>query len=343
MDKTSYAMKVAICQTNDEIFNRWLEYFDKNKIHYKIVNPYAYDFVQEISDCDTLLWHFHQSNPKDQVFAKALIFSMQTAGIRVFPDFHTSWHFDDKVGQKYLLESVNAPLVPTWIFYDKREAFRWVNQAVFPIVFKLRGGAGSQNVRLVKSKSEAKRLIRIAFGHGFPSFNPMSSLKERLRKYREGKGDLLNILVGLARFIFPPLFSRYRGRERGYIYFQEFLPGNDHDIRVIVIGDKAFALKRMVRKNDFRASGSGYIVYDRSQFPDNIIDLSFKIATKLKTQCVAFDFIYRGEQPLITEISYGFSPHAYDYCPGYWDKNLVWHEGKFNPYGWIIDDLLEIS
>jgi glutathione synthase/RimK-type ligase-like ATP-grasp enzyme len=336
-------MKVAISNSDDVMTIRWRDYLSSLGIPYELLDFYEPDIIHKINDCEFVLWHYHQGNPKDLIFAKQLLYSLQVSGKRVFPDFHTSWHFDDKVGQKYLLESVNAPLVPTWIFYDKREAFRWVNQAVFPIVFKLRGGAGSQNVRLVKSKSEAKRLIRIAFGHGFPSFNPMSSLKERLRKYREGKGDLLNILVGLARFIFPPLFSRYRGRERGYIYFQEFLPGNDHDIRVIVIGDKAFALKRMVRKNDFRASGSGYIVYDRSQFPDNIIDLSFKIATKLKTQCVAFDFIYRGEQPLITEISYGFSPHAYDYCPGYWDKNLVWHEGKFNPYGWIIDDLLEIS
>jgi len=30
--------------------------------------------------------------------------------------------------------------------------------------------------------------------------------------------------------------------------------------------------------------------------------------------------------------------------PGNWDKNLNWHEGKFDPYGWMVEELLkEIS
>jgi glutathione synthase/RimK-type ligase-like ATP-grasp enzyme len=50
--------------------------------------------------------------------------------------------------------------------------------------------------------------------------------------------------------------------EKNYVYFQDFIPQNDFDIRIIVIGKRAFAIKRMVRKGDFRASGSGNIKYD---------------------------------------------------------------------------------
>ena len=46
-------------------------------------------------------------------------------------------------------------------------------------------------------------------------------------------------------------------------------------------------------------------------------------------------------KPKIVEISYGFSPEGYDPCPGYWDKNLTWHEGKFNPYGWMVEEVLK--
>lgn len=273
--------------------------------------------------------------------AKELIFALEHIGIRVFPNFNTSWHFDDKLGQKYLLEAINAPLVPVWIFFDKNEALEWTRKSEFPKVFKLRGGAGSQNVRLAKSQKAAQKLIRKAFGKGFTTYDPLGSLKERWRRFRLGKTEFKDILEGVARFIILPPYTKVSGRERGYIYFQEYVPGNDHDIRVIVIGDKAFAIKRMVRAHDFRASGSGDILYDRILFKESTIRLSFNLAVKLKSQCIAFDYVHKDNQPLLVEISYGFSPEGYSACPGYWDKELNWHDEKFNPYGWMIEDLIK--
>jgi hypothetical protein len=105
-----------------------------------------------------------------------------------------------------------------------------------------------------------------------------------------------------------------------------------------VIDKKAFAIKRVVRKNDFRASGSGKILYKRENFSQDTIALAFKIANKLKTQCCAFDFVYdKSNNPLIVEINYGFSTKVYDPCVGYWDENLNFCEGKFNPYGWMVE------
>ena len=42
---------------------------------------------------------------------------------------------------------------------------------LFPKVFKLRGGAGAANVKLVKSKRDFIKLINKAFGRGFSQFN----------------------------------------------------------------------------------------------------------------------------------------------------------------------------
>jgi len=286
------------------------------------------------------MWHFHQNSPKALLFAKQLLFSLEQSGMRVFPDFNTVWHFDDKVGQKYLLEAIGAPLVPTWIFYSKKEAISWTKGTSYPKVFKLRGGAGSQNVRLVKNYTQARRLIRKAFNRGFAAYDPMGSLMERWRLFRLHKTDLQDILEGVVRFVLPPPYARLRGREKGYVYFQEFIADNDHDIRVVVIGDKAFAIKRMVRSGDFRASGSGNILYDRSLFDEETIKLSFSLAGKLKSQCVAFDFVHDNGKPLLVEISYGFAPKGYEACPGYWDSVLSWHEGKFDPYGWMVGSIV---
>lgn len=334
-------MKIGIHNTKGSFDNRWIAYCEASHITYKEVDCYSPDIISQLHDCDALMWHFHQGNPKDVLFAKQLLYSVETAGKKVFPDFHTMWHFDDKVGQKYLLEAIGAPLVPSWIFYDKEQTLEWLGRTEYPIVFKLRGGAGSANVRLVENKKQAESIVNIAFGHGFSQYAAWSNFKERIRKYRLGKTTLFDVVKGIIRLAYSPQYSTVTGRQRGYIYFQKFIPGNDHDIRVIVIGEKAFAIKRIVRKNDFRASGSGNILYGKEHFDDATVSLSFELAEKLQSQCVAFDYIFHDRKPLLVEISYGFSPEGYDPCTGYWAKDMTWHEGQFNPYGWMVELMLK--
>jgi hypothetical protein len=331
---------IAIHKASGGFSDRWISYCDSNAISYKIVNCYENDIISQLSDCSALMWQYYQGSIKDFIMAKALMNALEIIGIKSFPDFKTAWHFDDKVGQKYLLEAIGAPLASTWVFYNKLEALDWVAKADFPKVFKLRGGAGSQNVRLVNNRKQARKLVRKAFGRGFPTYDAVRSLRERWRLYRLGKTNFRDLLEGFARLFIVPPYSRVKGPERGYIYFQEYIAGNDSDIRVIVIDDKAFGIKRMVRKGDFTASGSGNILYDKVLIDEGIVKLSFEIAEKLKTQCVAFDFVQMGNKPLVVEISYGFSPAGYDPCPGYWDKEMNWHEGRFNPYGWIVEMMI---
>ncbi|MBN1386939.1 MAG: hypothetical protein JW965_00745 [Bacteroidales bacterium] len=334
-------MKIGIHHSKDSFSERWITYCDEKGIPWKQVDCYSNNIMQQLSDCDALMWHVNQNNPKDKVFAKQLTYSVQAAGKTVFPDFNTLWHFDDKVGQKYLLEAINAPMPGTWIFYDKNTAFQWVNESTFPKVFKLRGGGGSQNVRLVRNARQARRMIRKAFRSGFLGYYAIGSMKERWRKYRLGKSNFKNLIEGVVRFIIPPPYARVRGREKGYIYFQEFIPENDFDIRIIIIGDKAFAIKRMIRKDDFRASGSGMVLYEKEHFDDETVRLSFKMADQLDTQNAAFDFVYYDDKIYVLEVSFGFIKEVYDPCTGYWDRDLVWHGGQFNPCEWMVDDIVE--
>ena len=163
-------MRIAIHQSQHGFSQHWMAYCEAHHIPYKVVDCYRSDIIQQLDDCDALMWHFNQGNPKDILFAKQLLYSIEACGKKVFPDFHTMWHFDDKVGQKYLLESIGAPLVPSWVFYDAHDALRWLDRTTFPLVFKLRGGAGSQNVQLVKNRSCAVRLVKQAFGRGFRQY-----------------------------------------------------------------------------------------------------------------------------------------------------------------------------
>jgi glutathione synthase/RimK-type ligase-like ATP-grasp enzyme len=214
----------------------------------------------------------------------------------------------------------------------------------FPKVFKLRGGAGSTNVKLVKNKTEAMTLANKAFGKGFSRRNRLNQLKDRLRYYKKRKNLKagIGVLKGIARVFIPSEFEMMQGREKGYIYFQDFIENNSYDTRVIVVKDKCFAIRRYNRENDFRASGSGILGFDQELFDDRCLQIAFDVSEKLGTQSIALDFIFgKDKEPYIVEISYGFTSKVYMQCPGYWDKNLNWHQGKFSPQYFMIEDIIE--
>ena len=335
-------MKIAIHDRKGSFSDRWINYCQRENLDYKIVDVYSNNIIDVVGDCDYLLWHHQQSDPKDILFSKQLLFSLNHINIKVFPDFNSNWHFDDKVGQKYLLEAINAPMVKTFVFYTKNEALSWIDTTSFPKVFKLRGGAGAKNVKLVKTVAQARKLVHRAFGKGFRQYEPISNLKDRWRQFKEKKVSFWEVVKGLLRFFKEPEFSKTIGSERGYIYFQDFIPKNDFDLRIIVIGGKAFGIKRLVRKNDFRASGGGDIIYDKEQIDLEAVKIAFDTSKKLKSACIAYDFVFDGDKsPLIIEISYGFAIEAYDPCEGYWDEDLNWFSGQFNPQEWIIENLIE--
>jgi glutathione synthase/RimK-type ligase-like ATP-grasp enzyme len=332
---------IAINKSNSGFHPNWKNYLLKQGIPFKEVNCYDNDLVEKLKGCTALMWHHSQNDPRDLNIAKQILFMAEHAGLVVFPNFNTNWHFDDKLGQKYLFELLSLPSVKSYAFYDKKKAIEFINNTLFPIVFKLRGGAGSFNVKLVKSKNEALKLVYKTFQNGFTNFDSIENLKEIIRKIKIKKATYFDLFKSIYRLFTKPAFAKVMGNEVGYIYFQEFIPDNSFDLRTIVIGKKAFAIKRNVRENDFRASGSGNIEYDKANFSDELIKLSFESAKKLKTQCVAFDFVSKNNQLLIIEISYGFLKEGYHQCVGYWDEELNFYEGNFDPCEWMVDVVME--
>jgi glutathione synthase/RimK-type ligase-like ATP-grasp enzyme len=335
-------MKIAIHDSPNGFHPRWRAYCEEQGIPYKRVNCHASDIIAQVADCDGLMWHHSQGNPRDLIAAKPILSALEHAGVPVFPDWRTGWHFDDKVAQKYLFEAIGAPLVPTWVFLDRQSALEWIETTDFPKVFKLRGGAGSANVRLARSRAEARRLVSQAFGRGFPNYDAWGSLKERCRRFRLGQTGPGEVAKGIARFIHPPEFASILDRERGYAYFQEFLPNNDFETRIVTVDRRAFLWKRFTRANDFRASGSGHLSYGIASTDTVCAEVALRVSEDLGLTCAAYDLLLdRDGQPAISEVSYGFVGAIADPCAGYWTADLTWHPGSFNPQGWMVDALVK--
>lgn len=337
-------MKIAIHHSMGSFSDRWIEYCKENKIDYKLVNAYSNDIIHQVSDCDAFMWHHHHANYKDTLFAKQLLYSLQLAGKKVFPDFATGWHFDDKVGQKYLLEAIGAPLAPSYVFYSKVEAMHWADETTFPKVFKLRGGAGAANVKLVRSRLDAISLINKAFGKGFPQFDKWGNLSERFHRWRTGKDSFTGVLKGLGRLVVPTEFSKLHAPEKGYVYFQDFITGNKTDYRIKVVDGKCWGFQRAIRKDDFRASGSGTLIFNNKFIPMEMIKTALAISKKLSLQSVAFDFVIDqvDNRPLLIEASYGFGFDDEEMVHGYWTSDLVWHDEKFIPQYWMVENIIKM-
>lgn len=336
-------MKIAIRHKNGTFSDRWIEYCETNNISFKIVDCYANNIINELDGCRALLWHWQHYVPEDVLVARQIISAVETMGLKVFPNAQTCWHFDDKIAQKYLLEAVNAPMVPTFIFYEPAKALKWIDTAQFPKVFKLKRGAGSVNVRLITNRRKAKSFARKAFKSGFVATKKLfydANRQIRDMRSREGFFPTLRKIPGAIRRI--NRVNKGLGRERGYFYIQEFMPDNNYDTRITVIGRRAFGFTRNIRPNDFRASGSGIIDYNLDRINPQCIEIAFDVTRKIGAQCLAFDFVRCSDgKPRIVEISYAFAAYAVYDCPGYWDENLIWHEGHIHPEDAILLDLLE--
>jgi glutathione synthase/RimK-type ligase-like ATP-grasp enzyme len=321
----------------------WIEYCDNNSIEYKIVNCYSTNIVNDVKSCDALMWNWYHDDYSAQLFARQLTQSLEISGLFCFPNVNTSWHYDDKLGQKYLFESLDVKTAVSSVFYSQNEALKYLETLNLPVVVKTRGGAGSSNVMLVNTEKQYKKVVRKCFGSGLKPINRMSFLQDAAKALLNdvNKASLDRFLRAIYRFFIPSDFEKFYPKQNGYLYLQEFFPNNEYDTRVIIVNNKAFAIKRMCREGDFRASGSGRIIYKKEEIDIQCVRDAFLANKKIKSDSIAFDFIYNREgQPVIIEISYAYSKDGYLDCEGYWDEQMDWHHGAFNAQYWMVDSII---
>lgn len=338
----SKPLKLAICGGEGSFAERWMQTAAEQGHLPRRVDALQSDIVAQLQGFDGFLWTPSHDSPADMLVAGHVLRAAEAMGIAVFPNHPTFWHFDDKVAQKYLLEALQAPAVPAHVFFDRASALNWLQTAAFPLVWKLRRGAGSSNVSLAKTKAQAEALVEQAFGRGFAvKASYFSDVGTKARKKRSAAEWL-----GVVQRLPDSIKAIYRtnqgmGRERGYAYFQDFVPGNAFDTRVTVVGHRAFSFTRNVRKNDFRASGSGSISYDRSRIDPKCLGIAFDVAEQLGSQSMAFDFVHTPSgQPLIVEMSYGYLASAVHASGGWYDRSLQWHDEPTWPQDAILHDLV---
>lgn len=338
-------MKIGIQSKPRGFVKKWVEYCEQENIAYKLIDVYANDAIEQLRDCDAFMWHTDHLSRKDYQVAKRLLTAVEHSGKICFPSIYENWHYDDKIAQKYLLEAIDAPLIPSYVFYEEQEALKWASNTSWPKVFKLTGGAGSSNVKLIQNEKEARKIIRRSFRKGFIAFDQRKYfLEETFSKYRQHK-SLWRLLKSFRHLLKPLNKSWVNHIEKDYAYFQDFMPKNEYDMRIIVIDqNKVFGYKRFNRKNDFKASGSGnFEFFTPENIDDNVLKIALKTSVALKMNSIAYDFVYDAQKnPVIIEVTYAYGTKGANKAPGYWDENLDWHEGVLHDFqNWMVDKVIE--
>jgi len=271
------------------------------------------------------------------LMAKNILFTLESLGKKVFPSFKDSWHFDDKLAETYLLESIKAPIPNSFYYYNYSDVKNALTSKSFsfPIIAKLRNGSGSHNVKMLKSKEELLTYTQKIINSG------IDSAPSVLYKASSNIKSSRNIKMFIKRAKRIPEFLKSLSNakkfnvERGYVFLQEFIPNKGFDLKIVVVGDKLSFIGRNIREGEFRASGGGDVFYDKSFITQNIINSAFNTSDQLGFKCMGYDYVVNKDngEGLIIEISYGFSHDALLDAGGYFDRQGVWHQEPLNaPY-----------
>lgn len=316
-------MKIAIHRDPgfpDAYTHAWAECLQARGVHTRWVDLRTREALQKIATCDGVMWHWGHED-RDQEINRVLNVIELQMGIPVFPNHRSSWHRRDKLSQYYLLQAAGAPMPKTWVFWDRQRAREWAQQTDYPKVFKLSPSHSGKDVLLAVSEKMSSRLIDRMFGPGIYPGQIERSFRRRdfggNRRWRALVRRSEAALRYVAR-LRPPL---PRPPERGYAYFQEFVPETDHKVGISVVGDRAIGYRAFNASGKFGSHVRGYD-YDQSGIDVNCVRLAFDISSRLNFPMMAYDMLIHHSEPVVLELE--FRNHWTSGMPGHWNRDLEW-------------------
>jgi len=342
---------MIICIQPDRVDNqsyskKWRKFLTQRGVKVRYVDLFRNDALEQIGNSDGLMWRWSLKYP-ERLLAPILLDIIECEiNIPVYPDYKMRSTWDSKISQFYLFQAKRIKTPKTWIFWNEDDAVKWIEDAKFPLVFKFESGASSRNVYLIRTKEEAKAVIRKMFTKGIFKYQNLNELiisKIQKRCYYRIKN--------IARDFRDRLFrnDKYENRikqnmlNKNYVYFQEFIPDTKGTYRVAVIGDRAFAYYRYnTPQGDFRADPSGkrYNVSPEI-IPNQLIEKAFKIKEKLGIDCVGMDFLRYKMEFYLLEICWTFPDYKLYKCPGHWNSSMEWIESHMWPEEAQVEDFLQ--
>jgi len=235
-------------------------------VAYKLLDISGPDWqdVVENSGCDAFLVHPSvQLSIWKQMYDERLRIMVKDMGKIIFPSYDELWIWESKRRMHYWLKANKIPHPKTWVFYDQKEAFDFVEKAKLPIVYKSNMGAGASGVIIFRDKYSLKKHLIKCFKHGVTT-------------WQRGPND----------------------KEWGSIFLQEYI-SNVREWRIVRIGDSYFGFEKLPI-GDFH---SGSLRRKFNLPPSNLLYFIKNITDKGRFYSMAVDvFLTKNGQYLVNEL-----------------------------------------
>jgi glutathione synthase/RimK-type ligase-like ATP-grasp enzyme len=240
-----------------EIYPRWTKYcrfFEKNNIPYGIYDIHAHDWIEKAHNYDLIIGIVANEPTYLNELRDKYFFLETYLGKKCYPSPAHILLYENKSLEAYVSQAYDIPFVKTYVSHSKEDALKLIEKIKYPFVSKVDPTSGSIGVELVKNPQRARAIIKQAFSHN-------------------------------GRKVYVQYF-----RQKNYVYFQEYVPNDGYDIRVILVGNWAFGYYRKVLPGDFRASGMNLI--EERALPEEAIRIACDVNHHIKSPLLVVDMVH---------------------------------------------------
>jgi glutathione synthase/RimK-type ligase-like ATP-grasp enzyme len=221
--------------------------------------------------------------------------------VDIYPRLALLKAHENKGNQELLKERLGIQSL-NGVYLNSLEAAK-ASRHSYPVVYKKTTGAGSSGVSLVHNYSELATAIL--------KNSPVSTI------------DKLKLAIRKLKYS-PAEYAEYEKSKIRIVPFvlQPFVPNLKHDYKVLCFGDRYYCLKRYVRDNDFRASGSGKLDFERA--PVSLVEYAREMQ-QLLNPIVSLDICWDGTKHELIEFqACHFGPSTLTKSEGYYQFDGEW-------------------
>jgi glutathione synthase/RimK-type ligase-like ATP-grasp enzyme len=248
--------RVGIVQDN-MLFPRWTKYarfLANNSFPFEIYNIHSHNWLEKAENLDVIIGIPSNAFYDLQEIRKKYYLLETCLRKTCYPSMKLAFLYEDKNLEAFLSNIYKIPYIRTYISYDKKDALHLIENLTYPVISKVVPSSGSIGVEMVHSKEKAKKIVEQAFSQN---------------------GRKTHVIYS---------------RQKNYIYFQDYIPNDGFDIRVIVVGNRAFGYYRKVLQGDFRASGMQQ--EEKRSLPEEAIKIARKVNKIINSPQLAVDMLH---------------------------------------------------
>jgi len=236
------------------LWTKFCRFLRNNSFDYDIYDIHSHSWLKQAEDFDVIvgIWSCEASHLQE--LREKYHFLETYLGKSTFPSSAHAFLYEDKKLESYIASAHGVPFARTYISNSKEDALRLVQEIRYPVVSKLIPSSASIGIELVKNRHQAEKIVKKAFSNfGRKTHFPYA-------------------------------------RQKDYVYFQDFIPNDGYDIRVMVVRNMVFGYYRKAPHGDFRASGMNLV--EKRDLPRPAIALALRLNQVIKSPMLVVDILH---------------------------------------------------